>query len=170
MGELGLEGVSRRKRRSTTTRGERLSAPDLIERRSSSTPLVPTRSGMPTSPTSPPRKAGCTWPWSWTRWSRGIIGWSMRDTLEASRRETRPARTASAGSKDGTTSVAGTPASTTTAPQTTKRDTRRTEVFTRTRIGGEAPVDADQSALPQGALIGIENPTMQPQEVSTEPR
>jgi putative transposase len=82
MRELGLEVVSRRRRRSTTTRGERSTAPDLVER----------RFGAATGPDQV-WFADITYVPTWQgwlyvalvvdAWSRRIIGWSMRDTLEA---------------------------------------------------------------------------------------
>jgi putative transposase len=83
MAEQGLEGVSRRRRRrSTTTPGTRPAAPDLVERRFSAASgpnqvwfaditYVPTWEG-----------------WLYVAlvvdaWSRRIVGWSMREGLEA---------------------------------------------------------------------------------------
>ena len=83
MAEQGLEGVSRRRRRrSTTTPTSRPAAPDLVERRFSAATgpnqvwfaditYVPTWEG-----------------WLYVAlvvdaWSRRIVGWAMRDSLEA---------------------------------------------------------------------------------------
>jgi putative transposase len=82
MAEQGLEGVSRRRRRSTTTPAARPAAPDLVERRFSAATgpnqvwfaditYVPTWEG-----------------WLYVAlvvdaWSRRIVGWAMRDSLEA---------------------------------------------------------------------------------------
>jgi putative transposase len=82
MRELGLEGVSRRKRRSTTTRGERPVAPDLIERRFFHHADGPDRVWYADITYVP------TWQgWLYVAlvvdaWSRRIVGWSMRDTLQ----------------------------------------------------------------------------------------
>jgi putative transposase len=83
MRELGLEGVSRRKRRSTTTGGERPAAPDLIERRFFDHATGPDQVWYADITYVP------TWQgWLYVAlvvdaWSRRIVGWSMRDTLEA---------------------------------------------------------------------------------------
>jgi putative transposase len=83
MAEQGLEGVSRRKRRrSTTTPSDRPAAPDLIER----------RFGAATRPDQV-WFADITYVPTWEGWlyvslvvdafSRRIVGWSMREGLEA---------------------------------------------------------------------------------------
>jgi putative transposase len=83
MAEQGLEGVSRRKRRrSTTTASDRPAAPDLVERRFHAA-------------TGPDQVwfADITYVPTWEgwlyvalvvdAWSRRIVGWSMREGLEA---------------------------------------------------------------------------------------
>ena len=83
MAEQGLEGVSRRKRRrATTTPSDRPSAPDLVERRFDAA-------------TGPDQVwfADITYVPTWEgwlyvslvfdAWSRRIVGWSMREGLEA---------------------------------------------------------------------------------------
>jgi putative transposase len=59
---MRLKGlVGRRKTRRVTTTDSRHDHPVAPNRLNQS----PMRSGWQTSPTSPPRKAGCTWRWCW---------------------------------------------------------------------------------------------------------
>jgi len=60
MREHGLQGIHRRRWQGTTRRDPQASpAPDLVER--SFTPAGPDRLWVPTSPSSAPVRAGCTW-------------------------------------------------------------------------------------------------------------
>jgi putative transposase len=83
MRELGLEGVSRRRRRSTTTRGERPAAPDLIERRFFDHATGPDQVWYADITYVPTWQGWLDVALVVDAWSRRIIGWSMRDSLEA---------------------------------------------------------------------------------------
>lgn len=246
MRELGLEGVSRRKRRSTTTRGERPSAPDLIERRFFDHATGPDQVWYADITYVP------TWQgWLYVAlvvdaWSRRIVGWSMRDTLEAGlvvdalgmaattrspapgaiHHSDRGSQYASAVygrtlresglvQSMGRCGSALDNAACESVMATFKtelvhrrsfhtRDQAREHVFRwiegwynarrrhsslgylspadyealHAQEGGEgdsgngrtAPVDPDQPALPWGALAGVEHPSTQTENMSTEPR
>ena len=72
MRTAGLAGCHRRRRRGLTRR-DPLAAPPRTWSAAGSPPQRPIASGPPISPTSPPGRAGCTWPWCWMS---SAAGWS----------------------------------------------------------------------------------------------